>query len=207
MFEDFNDDITINQSHGWSNFLKLVHTQDIIFGKLIAFKSRSLEQFSMSFMVEASDFFGACEQEWTWKHLESLALTSRLLQYGHGQERAYSLLYKAGVAALRMPKLQNMPLWYGGRGEACAFLYHMDNGRPTITCRGTWDLVLKPDVIRIWEEVASKFQLFGLRIKTQRVQACIDSHGDAIYHLNLPPGIVDPVSLWQIRREGRVTSE
>lgn len=35
----------------------------------------------------------------------------------------------------------------------------------------------------------------------------IISHGDAIHHLRLPDGVIDPISLRQIRQEGTLQRE
>jgi hypothetical protein len=71
----------------------------------------------------------------------------------------------------------------------------------TLTWRGTWDLELSDDVVECWRKVAPdscyvRFEKEALR------DVDIRSHGDAIYHLRLPEGVVDPASLWQIRQEG-----
>jgi hypothetical protein len=34
-----------------------------------------------------------------------------------------------------------------------------------------------------------------------------NSHGDAIHHLHLPEGVIDPRSLAQIRKEGKLQKE
>jgi hypothetical protein len=39
------------------------------------------------------------------------------------------------------------------------------------------------------------------------VEGEIISHGDAIHHLHLPDGVIDPTSLWQIRQEGILQRE
>lgn len=67
----------------------------------------------------------------------------------HGETA--SLLLQAGKAALRMEKLNTMELWFGKRGEACAFSYEKANAR--ILLRSTWDMVIRPDVVDVWSKV------------------------------------------------------
>jgi hypothetical protein len=50
----------------------------------------------------------------------------------------------AGAAALYMPRLHTMVLWNCGKGEACVFMYHKEEGKPLIIWRGTWDIKLEP---------------------------------------------------------------
>jgi hypothetical protein len=58
-------------------------------------------------MINAEDFFWhACKSTtWTWHHLQSLALTSQLLQPTGNRREIDALLCQAGLAALRMPRL------------------------------------------------------------------------------------------------------
>ncbi|KAK0702555.1 hypothetical protein B0T21DRAFT_111904 [Apiosordaria backusii] len=52
-------------------------------------------------------------------------------------------------------------------------------------------------------DLACKRECYGLKVGREGVRGVIDSHGDAIYHLELPVRVVEPASLWQIRRENR----
>jgi hypothetical protein len=104
-----------------------------------ASRSRDLEQLSVSYMVNAEDFLGACLPSWNWPRLESLALTSQLLKDGWGRrEDIDALLYGAGTTALRMPRLRTLAIWDGREGNACAFIYHTDRYYAYVTWRGTW---------------------------------------------------------------------
>ena len=61
---------------------------------------------------------------------------------------------------------------------------------------------LSPRVVKAWQCVAMEHHLCRtLRVDKQRVNSVIGSHGDAIHFLDLPCPVVDPASLWQIRRE------
>lgn len=65
---------------------------------------------------------------------------------------------------------------------------------------GTWELAFSRDAVVSWQTVAS--DCCYLPIETARVHSVdINSHGDAVYHLRLPGGVIDPVSLRQIRQE------
>lgn len=168
-----------------------------------ALTSFDLEHLSVSYMIDAQCFFRALDTAWTWHSLQSLALTSGLLQSRGHRGATSAMLHKSGAVVLGMPRLQTMVLWYSTRREACAFIYRNHGGKCYITWRGTWDLELTPHVVEIWEQVAFEFSSFQLCIRMDQVESVdIFSRGEAIYHLDLPCTVVDPVSLRQIRREG-----
>ncbi|KAF5969052.1 hypothetical protein FCOIX_11078 [Fusarium coicis] len=104
------------------------------------------------------------------------------------------------VLVLRMPNLTTMVLWNGETGRACAFMYTRVKHYAHITWRGAWDLEISRQVLEAWEDVA-KLHSLELRITHERLQETIRSHGDAIFHLNLPCQVIEPTSLWQIRME------
>ncbi|KAI1110266.1 hypothetical protein F5Y14DRAFT_444123 [Nemania sp. NC0429] len=171
-----------------------------------ASQSLKLQHLAISYMVNAEDIFQRCQPTWTWSQLESLALTSELLQDNwEKRSQLEALLCRAGILAQQMPKLHRFVLWNGGKGHACAFIYCVGRDNASITWRGTWQLELRPLVVERWQLVASKLPYYkygGLQIKQENIQGVIHSHGDAIHHLELPCQVVDPASLWQIRREG-----
>jgi hypothetical protein len=198
VFEDFNDSLVAALCTDASRIV------DARIGAAFASRSLDLDQLSVSYMVNAEDFFQACTPTWTWQRLQSLALTSQLLRQMGSREETDALLYQAGITALRMPRLQTLVLWNGTKGDACAFIYQCtDRDGAHVTWRGTWDLELSPRVVEVWERVALESHSCALRVGEQRVEAVIGSHGDAIHHLRLPCRVVAPASLWQIRREGR----
>ncbi|PNP84700.1 hypothetical protein FNYG_01794 [Fusarium nygamai] len=164
----------------------------------IAQISLRLNELSVSFFIDAMKFFEACEEEWTWHRLESLSLTSNLLF--RSMQCINNLLIAAAKLVLRMPNLNTMVLWNGGTGRACAFMYTRAKHYAHITWRGTWDLEISRQVLEAWEDVA-KLHSVELRITHERLQETIRSHGDAIFHLNLPCQVIEPASLWQIRME------
>ncbi|KAF4440143.1 hypothetical protein FACUT_3666 [Fusarium acutatum] len=170
--------------------------------KSIAQTSLRLNEPSVSFFIDAMNFFEACEEAWTWDHLKSLSLTSSLLfRSTKGQkQRIDNLLIAAAKLVLRMPNLTTMVLWNGGTGRACAFMYTRTKHYAHITWRGTRDLEISRQVLEVWEDVA-KLHSLELRISHERLRETIRSHGDAIFHLNLPCQVIEPTSLWQIRVE------
>lgn len=172
-------------------------------GAVFASKSLALQHFAISFMVNAEEIFRHCQPTWSWSHLQSLALTSKLLHHdddGEKYRQIEALLCRAAVFAKNMPKLRTFILWNGGKAHACAFIYRMERDSASVTWRGTWHLDLGVRVIRSWQIVASKLPCKP-QIKQECIRGVIESHGDAIHHLQLPCQVIDPRSLWQIRRE------
>ncbi|KAJ4267339.1 hypothetical protein NW762_003443 [Fusarium torreyae] len=158
-------------------------------------------------MVNAENFFRRCQSEWTWPRLESLALTSQLLQNDwEKQQDIPVLLCRARAVVQQMPRLHTFVLWNGGKGHACAFIYQLgeDKDSASITWRGTWKLELRPAVVKSWQRIVSNLRVPKLRVNYEKVEGAkrMKTHGDAIYHLKLPCQVVEPASLWQIRREG-----
>jgi hypothetical protein len=74
-------------------------------------------------MIDASDFFNACESNWVWDNLTALTLTSRLLIADEDSATCHinRMLEDAGRSALRMPQLRSMVIWYGWKELANAF--------------------------------------------------------------------------------------
>jgi len=213
IFEDFREDLATKM--GRENIrgqLNQVHPTRIVdprVGAAFASRSLDLEHLSVAYMINAEDFFQACNSTWIWERLESLSLTSQLLKYHErpgDQMRINALLHAAGMTALRMPKLHTMVLWNGIKGSAFAFIYRVDRGAAFLTCRGTWKLEeeLSSDVLDLWERVALESHSCILRVAKQDEtisSSVVRSHGDAIHLLDLPCQVVAPVSLWQIKKE------
>ncbi|KAM0251720.1 hypothetical protein ACHAQJ_008041 [Trichoderma viride] len=168
----------------------------------LASKSRDLQHFAVSFMVNAEEVFQKCLPTWNWPRLQSLSLTSQLLQNDWKiLDMIESLLCRGGDLVQQMPKIQTFVLWNGGKSHACAFIYHVGRDRASITWRGTWNLQMSPRVVETWQRAASVFSSCELQVKQESIQEIIRCHGDAIYHLKLPCQVIDPASVWQIRRE------
>ena len=175
-------------------------------GAAFARRSLALDCLSVSYVVNAQDFFKACNHDWIWHSLETLALTSELLRPAEDPLRIIGLLCSAGRTALQMPKLRTIVLWNGSKGNASAFSYQAGPDRTCITWRGTWDHDFSPGVVATWQRVASKLYPWPreLETRTQKIDSEILSHGDAIQFLDLPCRVVEPASSWQIRSEGRL---
>ncbi|KAI0965154.1 hypothetical protein F4678DRAFT_453617 [Xylaria arbuscula] len=171
----------------------------------LASKSRDLHYIAISFMVNAEDFFRYCRPEWTWPRLQTLALTSPLLRQ-EKRSLIEPLLCRVSILVRNMPKLHTLVLWNAKKGHTCAFIYRRsERNGASITWRGTWSLALSPGVINSWRSVGLEshgFEFSELQVKCEQVQGVIASHGDAIHHLDLPCRVIEPASLWQIRREG-----
>jgi hypothetical protein len=193
---------------------ELVRTPTPVISIALAHLSLRLEKLHASFMVEAWDFFDACQGDCRWDNLMSLSLTSKLLTVrrpdSEGMGAIKSLLLRAGQAALRMPKLKSLAIWNGARDCACAFKYEVQNGTSQISWRGTWVYLLNPDgegeYELAWQKVAAQHTNHGLNIPRAGWihERSIRSHADAIVALDLCE-VVDPVSLEQIRRESQIT--
>ncbi|KAF6814761.1 hypothetical protein CPLU01_14314 [Colletotrichum plurivorum] len=119
-----------------------------------------LGHLSVAFMIEADNFFAACQPlVHVWYLLETLALasetlTSETLAYDDGLAVISKLFRRAARNALSMPKLRSLVLWNGSAGEACKFSY--DRKSASITWEGTWDVPLEDAVIVCWERVVQK---------------------------------------------------
>ncbi|KAK8065664.1 hypothetical protein PG997_012411 [Apiospora hydei] len=172
-------------------------------GAVFAQKTATLQQLAIPFMVQAEEIVQRCQPTWSWPRLESLALTSQLLQNDWGtRSDLENLLCRTSVLVQKMPKLQTLVLWNGGKGHACAFIYRVDGGSASITWRGTWKSSFSLRVVEAWQLTASKLpRCPEVEVKQEDITGVIHSHGDAIYHLKLPCQVIDPASLWQIRRE------
>ncbi|KAI1140318.1 hypothetical protein F5Y05DRAFT_313647 [Hypoxylon sp. FL0543] len=203
IFEDsyaFYDPFPTHPAHiPWFNLLD--PNQGL--GAIFASKSLDLQHLAISFMINAEELFRHCQSTWSWTHLQSLALTSQLLQDAwEKRQQIEALLCRAEVLIQKMPKLHTFVLWNGGKAQACAFIYCIDKDNASVTWRGTWNLELTPRVVDLWQLAASKLGYSKLQFKQETVRGVIRSHGDAIYHLKLPCQVIQTASLWQIRREG-----
>jgi len=204
LFEDFNEDLNATFPERNAAYCRFIRIPSASVGTALAKASLSLEQLSVSFLVDAKDFFQAYQSDWIWKDLASLALTSRLLDSTKDPADISNLLHAAGVAARNMPKLQTMEIWNGGRRHACVFRYHVTDGFATITWDSVWDLRLESWVIEAWEAVALEHSGQILCVDVHQIPGeNIQSHGNAIDHLKLKQQTLRPTSLHQIRLEGR----
>ncbi|RYP20711.1 hypothetical protein DL765_002661 [Monosporascus sp. GIB2] len=208
IFEDFNEDYNIVHCFNyimreWPHLPELVRTPNPSVGAALASRSLGLERFSASYMVDAKDFFKACESNWVWDNLTSLTLTSRLMTLCKPHPLAINkMLVDAGTAALGMPQLRTLVIWNGMKRNACAFRYQVTANSTTLGWCGTWDLELNIDVLNVWRKAALRYTGHELSILASRNlnKQDIQSHAVAIRELNLSE-VIHPVSLEQILRE------
>lgn len=164
----------------------------------------------LSFVTDASYFFDACQKWIVWPTLESLTLTSNALL---SQKPAYvnDLLEKAAGIAMKMPRLKSMELWNSKATFAGVFQYQTSESDRTakIIWRSTWDLVLEPYVLQLWQDVISKRMYCKLQVVVEILDAniVITTHGDALRYLMLRNAVIHPVSLWQMQKEASYRSE
>ncbi len=167
--------------------------------------SLGLEHLAASFVSDASHFFDACRKWNIWPRLESLALTSNVLNPQQHPVCINNLLERSALVAMKMPRLKSMELWNGRAGFAGVFQYQRFGSDWTakITWRSTWDLSLEPHVLKAWQAVASERVDFKLQVVTEILDAdvVITSLGDALRYLMLLNTVVHPVSLWQMQKE------
>ncbi|RAK95906.1 uncharacterized protein BO80DRAFT_316409, partial [Aspergillus ibericus CBS 121593] len=197
LFEDYTEDY----AHLFSPEFRARAANPVV-GAAFARRSLHLEQLFVSFVIDAQHFFDACQSDWTWNHLQTVVLTSRLLHPSTPQEDINALLRQAADVASRMPRLQTMALWNYVGGHGAVFKYASDV--PSITWRGTWKIALELPVRLTWERTVAQRTRGELVSIAQSVWldfAFVPSRGDIIKCLELPEGVLDPESLQQMRRE------
>lgn len=182
-----------------------VQTAETATAHALAEASLGHEHLAASFVSDASHFFDACQKWNIWPRLESLTLTSNVINSQQQSVYINDLLETVALVAMKMPRLKSMELWNGRAGFAGVFQYQIFESDRTakITWRGTWDLPLEPRVLKAWQAVASERVDCKLQVVTEILDAnvVITSHGDAIRRLRLLNTVVHPVSLWQIQKE------
>ncbi|KAF5974952.1 hypothetical protein FBULB1_7579 [Fusarium bulbicola] len=162
--------------------------------------SLSLENLSLSFIVDAVDFFGHCQEDWLWAALRSLALTSRVLTCDGDSFEIDGLLQTAAQMAKRMPKLERLTIWNGGANEACAFTYRKQQHNASVTWQAKGGTKLNPAVYSAWENLHPGC---FLGVEEKDTWYLITSHGAAIMCLGLEH-VVSEVSLRQIQLENSI---
>ncbi|KAF4943962.1 hypothetical protein FGADI_13043 [Fusarium gaditjirri] len=230
IFEDFNEQIMEairnDMNPNINSLFQQIETRRLTqscLGDTFAVKSRDLEHLSVSFMIDARDFFRSCKMFSDWPRLRSLILTTPLMTKG-SRDRISDLLVKTGKVAKKMQHLKSLAIWHCSHDEACAVIFHKNekggrkkHGWATLTWRGTREFDFNKEVVETWQKVVctcnarqgciDKCESHKLLCRIERVEGEIISHGDAIHHLRLPDGVIDPTSLWQIRKEGILQRE
>ncbi|KAI7778057.1 hypothetical protein LA080_002632 [Diaporthe eres] len=150
--------------------------------------SRQLQHLSVSFAIDAQDFFlpfwpqplttsTEVAQEWVWSSLETLALTSQLLRDpGQPESDINRLLEAASFAVRRMPRLHTLELWNGnGNDHACIFRYSYDptSRRPSLFWRGTWPIRITRRTANCWRQTVLQMTGFEaeIQLETSNIRA------------------------------------
>lgn len=180
------------------------HAPTIHLSQKLARVNVGVEVLSVSFMVDAAEFFS--EFSTTWPNLSHLTLTSQLLAPTTCPTQIMDLLQAAASAACYMPKLKMMEIWYGREGLATLFKYEFipDYLRQSVvTWRATWCMSIQPRVIEAWEGVVRSRGRYpgGVDVVYEAVNEHITSHVDAIVSVKLSETVLRPISLQQIKRE------
>lgn len=179
-------------------------------GRAFATKSLILQNLAVAFLVTAEQVFEQCDPSWRWTSLQSLALTSPSLHFTEGTANQIdSLLYRAAKLVPKMPNLHTLVLWNGAKANACAFIFlkSIRDRKASITWRGNWHFSFTSRLIASWQRTVNALGLDILETKHELIEAYINSHGDAVHHLNLPCPVITPESLWQVRREAYTIDE
>ncbi|KAK9419494.1 putative F-box domain-containing protein [Seiridium unicorne] len=147
----------------------------------------SLWELNASFINDAEDFFRPFDTRYrpkkpsysdpkclaSWRELRVLTMTTKLLgprRHGQGQELD-RFLRAVAAAVLRMPKLNNLELWYGRRQEGRIFRYTRTPAEILIEWRDmdNTPTSLSSQVIKAWQNVAKykrrhfRFEYSGAR--------------------------------------------
>ncbi|RMJ11709.1 hypothetical protein CDV36_008670 [Fusarium kuroshium] len=200
---------TVDIFHEWSS--KEVITVDL--ANYLRNYGRHLENISISFLIDAKDFF---RPFWTtqsgcttsWENLKTLSLTCRAFK-SHSTHRINGLLCAAANAAMKMPKLQLLELWDGTRGRTSVFRYRVaDTTVVEVTWLSTHILDIDQKVIDAWTHVAMAQGRPDIRVSTLELDPDkIHSAGAVLQSLNLREQILHPVSEYRIGLERRVLNQ
>ncbi|KAF5603757.1 hypothetical protein FPCIR_1196 [Fusarium pseudocircinatum] len=130
IFEDFNEQIMKALRRDVNPMLTVANMQietrrhtKYELGEAFAVKSRNLEHLSVSFMIDARDFFTACKMISDWPQLRSLILTTPLMTKG-SRGRISDFLVNAGRVAQKMQHLKSLAIWHCSRDDASAVVFH-----------------------------------------------------------------------------------
>jgi hypothetical protein len=195
--------------------------------KSLATLSQNLQQLSISFLVDAEDFFRSLywptsdkggkgsgelhrlEYEPYWEHLTSLALTSKIFimqetSLSLSTSRINDLLFAAAMTAEKMPKLEVMEIWNGDKGQAGIFRYVSTLKSTEIVWQGTQHLALSEQVLTAWREVALKNARHKLSVRVIPILLTrIEGSACVLDYLRLRKQVIHEVSAWQAQWEQR----
>jgi hypothetical protein len=174
--------------------------------------SRSLENLSVSFLIDAKDFFGIfwpsrpdAPDVVPWNNLRTLALTSSLLNPGPDSTKINKLLIAASRAAAYMPRLKVMEIWNGNDGYACVFRYRNHRRLPQITWECSWKTPPQMDdeVISCWSAAMTKLHPNSRLIATSDrfPKKLIKTYAATLRYLQLRTYVLHIISDYQLHWE------
>ncbi|KAM0432968.1 hypothetical protein ACHAPT_004673 [Fusarium lateritium] len=167
---------------------------------------RHLENISVSFLIDAQDFFQPFSYPYSecttvWKNLETLSLTCRTLR-SSSTSHINKLLCAAARAANKMPKLRLLELWDGAEGKASVFRYCIVHKVAEILWLSTITPKIGQQVVNTWTSVAVAQGQSDVRVSTQALDSEeILSAGTVLRYLYLREQILHPVSGYRIAWE------
>lgn len=175
--------------------------------QIIANVSLQLEHLAVSFLVDASRIFDACQPLWWWPRLETVVLTSRLLTPHGNPEAIDQVLQNAAEVGKRMPNLITLEIWNGREALAALFRYEAPRRRKALlSWRATWSHHFQLPVVHAWKIIAKRYDdNASVKIVTDLQSATlIKSHADAILALQISKPVLRSISLQQIQIEQEV---
>ncbi|KAF6803642.1 hypothetical protein CSOJ01_10773 [Colletotrichum sojae] len=148
----------------WETSRPMIH-RDVLTTKLDLAEAEAavrasfqLFSFSSAGMVDADRFFGLARINDTerpiWPELRSICLKSQCLSGLRGQKDVTLLLIDAAAAALRMPRLELMELWYASEGRGTIIRLDLRGDRAKLHVASTWHVHLVSVVRRLFGQVA-----------------------------------------------------
>ncbi|KAI1105095.1 hypothetical protein F4804DRAFT_351209 [Jackrogersella minutella] len=193
------------EHHGWPQY----RTPEL--GLSLSRRSRNLEHLSISFLIDAVDFFIPLQPpmteitNWIWPELRTIALTSKLMCSNRPEEELDGFLRIVGIVARNMPRLQVMELWNGeGDTDGCVFRYCYDERVATITWMSTWGAELTEEAIQTWTNTTRQRNQYA---DLEVVYATLRKDGtkfpaSVLRHLELKDRVLHPVSYRQVQLIG-----
>ncbi|KAF7560943.1 hypothetical protein G7046_g3191 [Stylonectria norvegica] len=155
-YEEFSTDY-----HRRPGEMRLPRSNEVLLDTMFA-TSRHLEHISISFALDAQDFFSPRRQV-EWGSLKTLALTSDVL-VSHSSGLVNELLECAAKAAKKMPKLEILEIWYYNNvcQEVGIFRCERSGRSSTIIWYGTWSFQMLKHVEQAWHEICDDPEKGGL---------------------------------------------
>ena len=210
LFEDFNRTYTTSHGPGYvvtygeHTGVKPIRRPSAGVTARLAAASLDLQHLSAAFMADARQFWDAVQPGWfwTWKSLQTLALTSQDLIPREDRRDINEMLRRGAEVVKKMPRLQIIELWNSRQGNAAVFRYKSSRAgvAPRIEWRSNWRFTLDRSVVAAWQSVST--DLYDLVVQYEFINsALVRNHGEAVAALELQLEVACPVSIEEIRRE------